>query len=67
MGNPHRGAPYTLMDRNVLHVPTEMKKWEDKMYEAEFEGKMRSYHEYKSLYLHYKKLHDNGVEYEPTF
>ena len=55
------------MDRNVLHVPTEMKKWEDKMYEAEFDGKMRSYHEYRSLYLHYKKLNDKGVEYEPTF
>ena len=55
------------MDRNVLHVPTEMKKWEDKMYEAEFEGKMRSYHKYKSLYLHYKKLHDKGIEYEQTF
>ena len=55
------------MNRNLLHVPTEMKKWEDKMYDAEFEGRMRSYHQCKSVYLHYKKLHDAGVEYEPTF
>jgi uncharacterized beta-barrel protein YwiB (DUF1934 family) len=51
----------------LLHVPTEMKKWADKMYDAEFEGKMRSYHEYRNLYLHYKELNDRGVEYEPTF
>ena len=51
-----------------------MKKWEDKMYDAEFEGEMHNSHEhralhlhYKNIYLHYKSLHDKGIEYEPTF
>ena len=51
----------------LIHVPTEMKKWEDRMYDAEFEERMRSYHECKKMYLHYKSLHDRGIEHEPTF
>lgn len=61
-------------NKNILYVPTEMKKWADKMYDAEFEGEMHNSHEYKALhlhykniYLHYKSLHDRGIEYEPTF
>ena len=62
-------------NKNILiHVPTEMKKWEDRMYDAEFEGEMHNSHEhkalhlhYKNIYLHYKSLHDRGIEYEPTF
>lgn len=56
-----------MTDKNLVHVPTEMKKWEDKMVEAEFDGKMRTYHECKGVYEHYKKLHEEGIEYETTF
>tara|TARA_Y100000004_G_scaffold51118_1_gene56498 strand:+ start:95 stop:268 length:174 start_codon:yes stop_codon:yes gene_type:complete len=54
-------------DRNILHVPTEMKKWADRMYDAEFEDEIGRYHECKTMYLHYKELNDRGIEYEPTF
>ena len=52
---------------HLTHVPTEMKKWEDKMVEAEFNGQWRSHHEYKKLYERFKKLHEEGIEHEPTF
>ena len=54
-------------DRNILHVPTEMKRWADQMYDAEFEDEIGRYHECKTMYLHYKELNDRGIEYEPTF
>tara|TARA_R100001463_G_scaffold56750_3_gene108864 strand:+ start:278 stop:454 length:177 start_codon:yes stop_codon:yes gene_type:complete len=54
-------------DKNIIHVPTEMKHWEDVMYDAEFDDKWRVYHEAKGLYLHYKELHEKGIEHEPTF
>jgi hypothetical protein len=56
-----------MHNKLLEHIPTEMKKWEDKMYDAEFEGEMGSYHKYRKIYLHYKLLHDRGIEYEPTF
>tara|TARA_B100000900_G_scaffold414782_1_gene442491 strand:- start:1323 stop:1436 length:114 start_codon:yes stop_codon:yes gene_type:complete len=37
------------------------------MYDAEFEGRWRQYHEAKAVYLQFKKLNDEGVEYEPDF
>ena len=51
----------------IDHVPTQLKYWPDKMYDAEFEGRWRAYHEAKAVYLQYKRLHDKGVEYEPNF
>ena len=51
----------------IDHVPTQLKYWANKMYDAEFEGRWRAYHEAKAVYLQYKRLHDKGVEYEPNF
>ena len=56
-----------MHNKLLEHIPTEMKKWEDKMYDAEFEGEIGNYHKYRKIYLHYKLLHDRGIEYEPTF
>ncbi len=58
----------TLQEKQYInHVPTQLKYWADKMYDAEFEGRWRAYHEAKSMYHMYKKLNDEGVEYEPNF
>ena len=51
----------------IDHVPTQLKYWSDKMYDAECEGRWRAYHEAKAIYLQYKRLHDKGVEYEQNF
>ena len=55
------------MSERIDHVPTKMKHWEDEMYNAEFEGRWRAYHEFKKLYEYYKELHARGHEYEPKF
>ena len=58
----------TLQEKQYIdHVPTLLKYWADKMYEAEFEGRWRQYHESKAIYLRFKKLSEEGVEYEPNF
>ena len=58
----------TLQEKQYIdHVPTQLKHWADKMYEAEFEGRWRQYHESKAIYLRFKKLSEEGVEYEPNF
>ncbi len=58
----------TLQEKQYIdHVPTQLKYWADKMYEAEFEGRWRQYHESKAIYLRFKKLSEEGVEYEPNF
>ena len=58
----------TLQERpSIDHVPTQLKYWADKMNDAEFEGRGRQYHEAKAIYLHFKKLSEEGVEYEPNF
>ena len=58
----------TLQEKpSIDHVPTQLKYWADRMYDAEFECRWRAYHEAKAVYLQYKRLHDEGVEYEPNF
>ena len=57
----------TSVKQSIDHVPTQLKYWADKMYDAEFEGRWRQYHEAKAIYLHFKKLSEEGVEYEPNF
>tara|TARA_R100000963_G_C4625467_1_gene91824 strand:+ start:903 stop:1097 length:195 start_codon:yes stop_codon:yes gene_type:complete len=55
------------VDNRIIYVPAQLKYWADEMYSAEFDGKWRYYHEAKRLYKHYKKLSDEGVDYDPTF
>ena len=57
----------TSTDDRIQYVPAQLKYWADEMYGAEFDGKWRYYHEAKNLYERYKKLHEQGIEYEPTF
>ena len=58
----------TLQEKpSIDHVPTQLKYQADKMYDAEFEGRWRQYHEAKAIYLRFKKLSEEGVEYEPNF
>ena len=57
----------TSVKPSIEHVPTQLKYWEDKMYDAEFEDRWRAYHEARSLYLKYKELNDRVIEYEPNF
>ena len=69
--NLHQGEEEIAISKeeqdHLSHVPTQLKYWEDKMYDAEFEGRWRQYHEAKAIYLRFKKLSEEGVEYEPNF
>ena len=56
-----------MHNKLLKHVPTEMKKWADKMYDAEFEERWRAYHEAQGMYNYYKALNDEGIEHEPNF